>query len=69
MRCNIVITPDGQISAITQEGTFEDGGKAINDLFAAMKANGIKVELTKPIEQHRHDDEPGVKAHSHVHSH
>lgn len=64
MKANIVITPDGQISIITQEGNLEGGQAAINKLLAALNVQGTKIKLNGPIEQHRHT--PGQQVHNHI---
>lgn len=66
MKAQIVITLDGQVSVVTQEGSFENGKLAIDKLLASLKAQGLTIELTGPVEQHRHDDPDQV--HGHVHS-
>lgn len=67
MKAQIVITLDGQVQVVTQEGTYEGGKLAIEKLLASLKAQSLNIELTGPVEQHRHDD-PG-QVHQHVHSH
>jgi hypothetical protein len=67
MKAQIVITLDGQIQVVTQEGTYESGKLAIEKLLARLSAQGLKIELSGPVEQHRHD-EPG-RVQRHVHSH
>jgi len=66
MKANLVITLDGQVTIVTQEGSFEGGKAAIESLLSGLKAQGIEVVLSGPVEQHRHDD-PASVAH-HVHS-
>lgn len=58
MRADIVITLDGQIRLITQEGSFEEGKVRLEGLLKALKVQGVEVQLEGPVEQHRHDD-PG----------
>lgn len=67
MNAKIVITLEGQISIITQEGTFAAGKREIAGLLARLQANGLTVTLDGPVEQHRHDD--GQPLAAHVHSH
>lgn len=67
MKAQIVITLDGQVQVVTQAGTFEGGKLAIEKLLASLKARDVNIELTGPVEQHRHDDAAGVR--QHVHSH
>lgn len=68
MKAQIVITLEGEISVVTQEGNFEDGKARIEALLAALKAQGLEIDLAGAIEQHRHDDPGEVHAHEHVHS-
>lgn len=65
MKARAVILPDGQISIITQEGTFEEGKAAVQRLMAALGAEGVEVTIdpAKDFEQHRHDN---VKPHVHL---
>jgi hypothetical protein len=67
MKAQIVITLDGQIQVVTQEGTYEGGKLAIEKLLARLNAQGLKIELTGPVEQHRHDDPAQVRGHVHSH--
>lgn len=72
MKAKVVILPTGEISIVTQEGTFEGGQGKINALLAALNLEGLNIKLDKPMEQHRHDGPEGVHAHSHggyTHSH
>lgn len=57
MKANIVITLDGEVSIITQEGDFETGKAKIEQLIEELKILGVDLNLEKSIEQHRHDDE------------
>lgn len=68
MKARIVITLDGQVQVVTQEGSYEGGKLAIEKLLAAIKAQGLAIELTGPVEQHRHDDPGQVQRHVHSHS-
>jgi hypothetical protein len=63
MKAQIVITLDGQVQVVTQEGTYELGKAAIKALLAKLEAQGLKVELSGPVEQHRHDDPGQVQQH------
>lgn len=67
MKAQVVITLDGQVSIITQEGTFQAGLVTIEKLLDILKAGKINIELTGQVEQHRHDD-PG-QVHHHVQAH
>jgi len=67
VKAQIVITLDGRVSIVTRGGTFEEGRQAIEKLLADLKTQGVDVQLTGPVEQHRHD-EPGQVQHR-VHSH
>ena len=62
MKAQIVITLDGQINIITQEGTFSEGQEAIRNLLAQLEAQGIDVDLKGEIEQHRHEEPEKVQA-------
>ncbi len=58
MQVQVVITLDGQVSIVTREGSFAEGKAVIERLLDALQAQGVNVQLTRPVEQHRHDD-PG----------
>ena len=62
MKANIVITLDGQINIITQEGTFEAGAGQIRRLLAELAGQGLTISLDGQIEQHRHDHPDQVDA-------
>lgn len=62
MKAQIIITTTGELRIITREGEFEAGREAIARLLAKL-AKDVAVELSGPIEQHRHDEE----THSHTH--
>lgn len=67
MKANIVVTLEGDIQIITQEGTFEGGKERLEELMARLKASGISIN-NPTFEQHRHDDEAHVHAHVHAHA-
>lgn len=63
MKIRIVIQQDGGISIFTDDGSFADGAKNINAIFAALQAQGVKIEKQTAPEQHRHEHgENGVLA-------
>ncbi len=57
MRVEITIERDGKITLSTLNGTFTEGVEKINDILAALGADGIEITQSNPPEQHRHDDE------------
>ncbi|RJO61782.1 MAG: hypothetical protein C4542_05555 [Dehalococcoidia bacterium] len=61
MLAEIVISPNGDVSIITREGTFASGTEKITAFLQQLQAKGLNVEDVK-IEQHRHDEE-----HLHIH--
>lgn len=66
MLAEIVISPGGEVTVVTREGSFEEGAEKISALLAALEALGVKSESVK-FERHRHDKEKvslaqGVKA-------
>ena len=66
MKMRIVITETGQVALFSDTGTFAEGDKAIQQLFAALQAEGVDLTEITPTEQHRHDDQ---HAHTHTHNH
>jgi hypothetical protein len=68
MVTNIIITLEGEVLIVTQEGTFEAGKEVIEKLLEELKLEGIDLSLDKPIEQHRHGPEGHIHAHSHIHA-
>jgi hypothetical protein len=69
MVTNIVITLEGEVLIVTQEGTFEAGKEVIEKLLEELNLQGIELSLDKPIEQHRHGPEDHVYVRSHIHAH
>lgn len=69
METKIVITLDGKLSIVTQEGNFAEGQQKIKELLVALQAQGLDVDLVGAIEQHRHDDPGHVHTHNHNHVH
>ena len=65
MQAQIVVTLDGQVSIVTRGGSFAEGKAAIEKLLGALQAQGVDVQLTRPVEQHRHDDPGQVRQHVH----
>jgi hypothetical protein len=63
MRVQITVDRDGKITLITQNGTFTAGVDKINEILAALSAEGIDIQQVNPPEQHRHDD----PQHNHLH--
>lgn len=59
MKAEIVISPFGEVTIITREGSFAEGTERISMLLEALKARGVAVEDVK-FEQHRHDAEKAV---------
>lgn len=56
MKAEIVISPSGEVTVITREGTFAEGTEKISALLEALKASGVAVGDVR-FEQHRHDRE------------
>ena len=54
MNVKIAITQDGEITAITQDGDFQQGATLLNNLLIALNANGLNLEQQGEIEQHIH---------------
>ena len=69
MKANIVITLEGQVQIITQEGSFEAGQAKIAALLAALQAQGLEISLDGPVEQHRHGPNDNLHAHTHAGGH
>lgn len=68
MKAKAVILPDGSISIITQEGTFDDGKERILRLAKELELEGVSISTSdKDFEQHRHDDQ-GQHIHQHEHN-
>ena len=64
----VAISPKGDFSIRTINGTFEQGAPLIGGLAAMFKARGITFEGEFKPEQHRHDD-PVEHEHEHHHAH
>lgn len=65
MRARIILMPDGGLTIITDEGSYEQGVANMNGLLAALGAAGVRFATIDPHEQHRHDD---LHVHQHVHT-
>ena len=70
MKADIIISPKGEVTIITREGTYSGGTEKVSALLKALEARGLNVENAK-FEQHRHDDQvsagQGVQHHAHSH--
>lgn len=62
MKARIIILPDGQVSAFTDEGSFDAGKAKIEALWQTLRASGLDFSEVGQVEQHKHD-------HQHVHQH
>lgn len=49
----IVVTPDGRIQFLAQDGSFGDGKAAIEQMLADLQAAGIEVTDASAVENHR----------------
>lgn len=67
MKMRVVITPDGQVSVFSDDGTFGEGKEKIEMIMAALQAQGIKFDEVGQVEQHRHDHN-GQHVHNHTHT-
>lgn len=56
MQADIAIGPNGEVTVITREGTFQGGVEKIAALVNTLKNLEIDIKDVK-VEQHRHDDE------------
>lgn len=63
MKAKIVITLDGQVSVVIEDGTFEAGRGAIEKLMSQLQAAGLDMALIGQVEQHRHDDPDHLARH------
>lgn len=70
MIAEIVISPDGKITAVTREGTFSDGVAKLAKFTEGLESSGVKITSGPVFEQHRHNEElvhhhhhAGVNAH------
>lgn len=68
MKIRVTIDTAGNIGVFTEDGSFTQGADKINAIYAALKAQGLALNVTTPPEQHRHDHD-GQGQHSHSHSH
>jgi len=64
-RVKIIILPDGRITAYVEEGTFDDGQKALAKVLAGLAGEGIDFEDIGAIEMHRHEQ---TAVENHVHN-
>lgn len=65
MKADIVISPRGEVTIVTREGTFESGTGKIEALLNELRASGIEIVGEPKFEQHRHDDEGLTHRHRH----
>lgn len=70
MKARIIITPDGNLAAFIDEGTFEEGKIKLERLLADLSGLGIDLTEIGQAEQHRHDDQHAqLHATGEAHSH
>ncbi len=63
MKVRIAYNPaNGTMGVFTENGTFDEGVRRIDDLVGNFIAEGVEIESRTAAEQHRHDD-----AHAHAH--
>lgn len=70
MKAKIMITLDGEIRMVTEEGSFEAGSDKIEKLLELLNLNGLDIKLDGAIEQHRHNDPEKLHTHQgriHIH--
>ena len=63
MKARIIITPDGQLSAFIDEGSFDEGKVKLARLISQLSELGIAFDFIGEPEQHKHDNE-----HAHLHA-
>jgi hypothetical protein len=64
MKIRIEVDANGNVSAFTESGNFEEGRDVIKKMFAGMNVTIPFAEIGEP-EQHRHDD---ALLEAHVHN-
>lgn len=57
MKARIIITKDGKVIFLADEGTLESGAEKIQALIRKLAARGVNFSEVGQPEQHRHDDE------------
>lgn len=65
MKAEVVISPSGEVTIVTREGTFDGGKEKVEQLLARLKASGVKIQGEPKFEQHRHDEEELKHRHHH----
>ena len=60
MKARVLVSVDGRMSVITQEGTFEEGVEATKRLLASLGEDGLVAPDPgdDQFERHRHGDAP-----------
>ena len=53
-QCQIAISPQGQLTVVTRNGTFETGKDALLGWISGLRSQGVRVDGVK-FESHRHD--------------
>jgi len=57
MKARVIITAEGEVAVMADNGTFVEGEAKIKALFAALQAKGIDFDAIAQVEQHRADDD------------
>lgn len=57
MKARIVITKDGKVIFLADDGTLESGAEKIQALIRKLAARGVNFSEVGQPEQHRHDEE------------
>jgi hypothetical protein len=63
-KVKVVILPNGSITAYVEEGTFDDGKKALQKVLAGLAGDGIDFADIGAVEMHKHEN-VGVENHVH----
>jgi len=64
MKMRIAYNPaTGAVGVFTEEGTFADGARSIDEVLGALESQGVEIESRTAAEQHRHDEE---RTHDHM---
>ena len=70
MKARVIITPEGQLSAFIDEGTFEEGKARLEALLQALTGAKVPIIEAGKVEQHKHDNRHvHLVGHDHDHLH
>lgn len=57
MQGRIIVTADGQVAVMADDGTYLQGSQAVQAVLKYLEAAGVPLTEVTPVEQHRAEDD------------